>query len=83
MPACVALVRSMFIPQANDGSNQAALVHAFCQFRKQLTDFNARYIGSDGLELAAYLRGGVHLQIERILVRSAAAEVNLNNGLVF
>ena len=63
-------------------ADQDQFVHHFGQQRQVLADLDARDAGGNGFELAANLRGRVHLEVEDVLMRRAAWQENHDHRLV-
>ncbi len=67
---------------ADDRADGDQLVHQAGDPRKMLADFDAAHVGFDRLELAADFRGGLHLQVEEILVGRPARQEDHDDRLV-
>ena len=76
-----ALMGGVAVLGPDDGSQEHQLVGDLGQAGEMLADLNAGNVGGDGLELPANLRGGVHFELEHVLVRGAAREIDHDDGL--
>src|SRR3989442_1602905 len=57
-------------------ANRHQFVHHACQPRQVLAYWDARHIGGDRLKLAADFGRRIRLEIEHVLVRRSAAQVD-------
>ena len=67
---------------ADDRADDRAAFHPRRQPGKHLADLDARHVRADRLEFAAHLARGVGLQVPHVLMRGAAAEEDVDEGLV-
>src|SRR6478609_3484366 len=81
-PARHALKRIMAIGRADYRANYGTAVHDRGELGKDFADLEAGNLRGDGRKLAANLIGRVHLQIEHVLVRRAAAEEHVDHGFL-
>ena len=72
----------MLVALADDRAEHCHLVEHSCHPRQQLADLHAGDLGGDRPELAPNLFGGFRLQVERVLMRQAARQVDHDHGLV-
>src|SRR5690242_18144191 len=63
-----------------DAAKNGELVGALGQIGQVLAEFDARNVGFDVVELAADLRGGVGLEVERVHVGWTAGEIDEDGG---
>ncbi len=68
--------------RTHDGPNHRQFVHHPGHAGEKLTDVNARYVGSNGLEFTAYFRGGLGLDIVHVLVRRPSRQKDHDDRLV-
>ncbi len=72
----------MIVLRADDAANERELVRHLRHQRQVLADFDAGNVRLDRLELAADFRRRIHLQIERVLVRRPARQINHDDRFV-
>src|SRR5262249_42988903 len=63
-------------------ANNCTLVHACGELREHFADPDTRHAGVDRLELAADLDGRLGLDVPQVLVGRAAAEEDVDDGLL-
>jgi hypothetical protein len=77
-----ALIASVVIPTADDGSDGDQLVHVASDPRQQLANLDSRHARLDRIEFAADLGRSIRLDLIHVLVRRASAHVDHDDGLV-
>ena len=77
-----ALEARMLVELADERADHRQLVHDGRRSGQQLADLDSRQLRGDRLELAADSRGSIGLEVERVLVRQAAREVDHDHRLV-
>ena len=80
--AALADMGVVFVARADEGANDRELVHHLRDVGHQFADLDAGHFGLDRLEVAANVGGRVHLQVEHILVRRPAGQVDHDAGFV-
>ena len=82
MPAGDSLCGIMAAAGPNDGPDRNKLVHHPSNLGKQLTDFDARNVGCNGLELPADFARRVHFDVPHVLMRWAARKEDVYDRFV-
>ena len=81
-PPRLALEGVVVVNRADHRADEDELVHDGSGAREQLADLDAGDVRRDGFQLAANLARRVHLQVEHILMRRAAGQEDVDDGLV-
>jgi hypothetical protein len=72
----------VFVSKTDDAPNDRKPIHLLCDEWEVFANLNSRDAGGNGVELAADSVGGFGLEIERVLVRHPAGEVDDDHAAV-
>ena len=69
--------------RADHRADDRKFVHHSGELREKFTDLDAVDIGGNRFELSANFGGGIHLEVEHVLVRRAACQEDIDERLVW
>ena len=82
MPAGIALRGVVIVLRTDDRAHWHEFVHHPGQARQVLADFNARHVGANGAKRTGDLAGSVGLEIQNVLMRRPANQIDQHDRLV-